>query len=290
MELSILRLPTWLVCVLTVAVVTVACTATEADRPSCDALGACCAAMPATVRDTCESSYKKALESGATDADCKRVLSSYPREACGSAPERSGSSGAPNAQATPNCEALLGCCSDLGWPSATATCIDQVTRLKSSPSGDADCKAALAAYKESGACVSEASERSCKDGIDNDGDGFIDCKDKGCESTTACLGRLENSKAACSDGQDNDSDGFIDCNDRDCQRNFCSENCTDGVDNDGDGYLDCRDSECSVEPACAKTEDNNATCSDGRDNDGDGYIDCNDFGCSRNPTVTVCAK
>ncbi|MCB0510787.1 MAG: hypothetical protein H6579_07430 [Chitinophagales bacterium] len=51
----------------------------------------------------------------------------------------------------------------------------------------------------------------CNDGIDNDGDGFIDCADFDCSGNSAC-GTAE----ICSDGIDNDLDGFIDCDDLDC--------------------------------------------------------------------------
>jgi len=51
----------------------------------------------------------------------------------------------------------------------------------------------------------------CDDGIDNDGDGFIDCEDLDCESNQNCLVEI------CNDGIDNDGDGFIDCEDLDCE-------------------------------------------------------------------------
>ena len=52
----------------------------------------------------------------------------------------------------------------------------------------------------------------------------------------------------CNDGIDNDGDGLIDCNDPDCQFPPAIEqgcNCADGVDNDGDGKID------SLDPKCA---------------------------------------
>lgn len=59
----------------------------------------------------------------------------------------------------------------------------------------------------------------CTDGIDNDCDGFTDCRDFGCTrdapaDRTYCL--TESTAAACMDGMDNDANGFIDCNDRNC--------------------------------------------------------------------------
>ena len=52
----------------------------------------------------------------------------------------------------------------------------------------------------------------CNDGIDNDGDGAIDCDDPGCYSDSVCSGNGE----ICNDGIDNDFDGLADCDDFDC--------------------------------------------------------------------------
>jgi gliding motility-associated-like protein len=52
----------------------------------------------------------------------------------------------------------------------------------------------------------------------------------------------------CNNGIDDDGDGLIDCNDSDCQYAANIEkgcNCADGIDNDGDGNSDNRDSECA---------------------------------------------
>ena len=109
---------------------------------------------------------------------------------------------------------------------------------------------------------------ACKNGKDDDGDGFKDCYDKGCYNAkdktgpakSYCLGtdKAEDTLAACSDGIDNDGNGYIDCNDFSCTK---------------------------INPACEST---NALCSDKIDNDGNGYTDCNDNQCSKNPAVTVC--
>lgn len=50
----------------------------------------------------------------------------------------------------------------------------------------------------------------CGDGIDNDGDGWIDCRDITCEWLPECAGEI------CDDGVDNDVDGQVDCDDPDC--------------------------------------------------------------------------
>ena len=83
---------------------------------------------------------------------------------------------------------------------------------------------------------------ACEDGIDNDGDGFIDATDPGC----AFNGDSETPEPpACQDGIDNDSDGFIDTMDPGCMGPNDSDEdnppvaaCRDGIDNDGDGFTD----------------------------------------------------
>ena len=51
----------------------------------------------------------------------------------------------------------------------------------------------------------------CLDGIDNDGDGNVDCRDVGCNPSPNCeIGAL------CGDAQDNDGDGLADCLDPGC--------------------------------------------------------------------------
>ncbi|MFT4627138.1 MAG: hypothetical protein ACI8PZ_005819 [Myxococcota bacterium] len=75
----------------------------------------------------------------------------------------------------------------------------------------------------------------CEDGIDNNGDGLVDCADPIC----GCPGEPED----CFDGIDNDFDGDIDCEDIDCFNNdgdgFIAEICG-GTDCD-DSYFNCCD-------------------------------------------------
>ena len=59
----------------------------------------------------------------------------------------------------------------------------------------------------------------------------------------------------CNDGIDNDGDGFVDDLDPGCSVNGDLEapdpvECSDGFDNDGDGFSDCYDDECAADPAC----------------------------------------
>jgi hypothetical protein len=150
----------------------------------------------------------------------------------------------------------------------------------------------------------EQSEAACKDGKDNDKDGYIDCDDTNCKATVTCGGgssgaggtgstiQDEVTFALCTDGLDNDHNGFADCADNSCRDLFsiCQEKtdaaCKDGKDNDQDGYIDCADSSCKGKAPCL--ENTAAACSDGKDNDGDGFIDCNDFDCQNKPAIQNC--
>jgi hypothetical protein len=64
--------------------------------------------------------------------------------------------------------------------------------------------------------VHEASDEACTDGIDNDGNGYIDCNDNAC-SRNVLVGACQPSEAGfCTDLFDNDNDGLTDCEDPDC--------------------------------------------------------------------------
>lgn len=91
----------------------------------------------------------------------------------------------------------------------------------------------------------ESQVEICNDSIDNDGDGFIDCEDSNCSTSTSC-------EEICNDGIDNDGDGFIDCEDLECEAfiDCLIERCIDGVDNDGDGLIDCDDPDCNANINC----------------------------------------
>jgi hypothetical protein len=65
-------------------------------------------------------------------------------------------------------------------------------------------------------------ERDCRNRVDDDGDGRVDCLDSDCAGESFCSGaeymapmpvRIE---ADCSDGKDNDGDGYTDRADPDC--------------------------------------------------------------------------
>lgn len=88
------------------------------------------------------------------------------------------------------------------------------------------------------------------DGIDNDGDGRVDCADSDSIGQTGPCGEIcEQPETTCDDGFDNDGDGKIDCADSDCEDasicEFPEQTCDDGFDNDGDDKIDCADSDCA---------------------------------------------
>jgi hypothetical protein len=53
---------------------------------------------------------------------------------------------------------------------------------------------------------------NCINGIDDDGDGLIDCDDPSCGLSAACADEEE----VCDNGIDDDDDGDFDCDDSDC--------------------------------------------------------------------------
>ncbi len=110
------------------------------------------------------------------------------------------------------------------------------------------------------------------DGIDQDCDG---------QDATNGGGGVE----ICDDGIDNDGNGLIDCDDFACLFDFSCllEDCTNGVDDNGDGAIDCDDITCILDPACFGGGGNNGgpgtlcvdSCIDSTGNDwsNDGYCD-----------------
>jgi len=99
----------------------------------------------------------------------------------------------------------------------------------------------------------DATEDDCSDGIDNDGNGAIDCADSYCAGPPPVSDCVES--IHCSDGIDNDLDGLIDLSDPDCNLEDTTVECEDGTDNDGDGDVDCEDSDCAETSACTCAAD-----------------------------------
>lgn len=136
-------------------------------------------------------------------------------------------------------------------------------------------------------------EALCDDGVDDDGDGALDCADDDCADDPSCVDVVE----ICDNGVDDDRDGDMDCMDADCSSapSCPSEDCIAPGDEDEDGFSNCADSQCknkfclaSVVGAicsqyppfhCVGGEDRSSQCSDGLDNDFDGLTDCMDPDC-----------
>jgi hypothetical protein len=138
------------------------------------------------------------------------------------------------------------------------------------------------AFTLSLACGATPGAEFCTNGLDDDGDGLVDCNDPVCTAHPACLVAAE----VCTDGVDNDGDGLVDCSDPDCfTQPGCAlvELCDDGTDNDADGLVDCQDIDCIGDINCVGIE----TCTDGVDNSSNGLIDCQDPTCAGGPLCST---
>ncbi len=127
----------------------------------------------------------------------------------------------------------------------------------------------------------------CNNGIDDDGDGLVDCNDTvDCSAAPNCV-------EICNDGIDNNGNLLVDCQEASCNTKSCAANgkkcqgttcacpggntetaCGDGVDNDCDGFVDCADTDCTGNAACAEI------CTDHLDNNMNGLVDCADPLCA----------
>jgi hypothetical protein len=98
----------------------------------------------------------------------------------------------------------------------------------------------------------------CDDGIDNDGDHYVDCADPDCANVGSCKdcngGKSptpEFGANACSDGHDNDCDGKIDCADRDCSASdYYVTECCNGADDNGNDIVDDFNCRCASNADC----------------------------------------
>lgn len=132
----------------------------------------------------------------------------------------------------------------------------------------------------------------CDNGIDDDGNSFIDCADEACVDEEHCQNPVPSREdqvpgltafESCSNNIDDDEDGRIDCADPDCfNQPVCRkgdpEICDNGIDDDGNGFIDCADEACADEPVCQTP--GVEICTNGIDDDGDGRIDCADPDCA----------
>ncbi|EKD33341.1 MAG: hypothetical protein ACD_76C00044G0008 [uncultured bacterium] len=114
--------------------------------------------------------------------------------------------------------------------------------------------------------VSAGPELDCGDGLDNDGDTDIDCKDDDCSNSVSCTSSVSPQpefEVNCTDRIDDDADGATDCADDDCGSQCTSSefevNCTDGIDDDSDGATDCADDDCGSQ-CTSVTSSGECTC------------------------------
>ncbi|NQW62601.1 MAG: hypothetical protein HQ461_07210 [Deltaproteobacteria bacterium] len=69
----------------------------------------------------------------------------------------------------------------------------------------------------------DRAREQCTNGVDDDGNGLVDCLDAGCGGAAACNTEWPED---CRNSRDDDGDGFIDCGDADCERDSqCSDSC-----------------------------------------------------------------
>ena len=80
---------------------------------------------------------------------------------------------------------------------------------------DADADTDADTDADSDADTDVTTETDCGDGLDDDGDGLVDCEDGDCAGDPLC------EEADCDDGLDNDADGLTDCDDDDCWGTIC---------------------------------------------------------------------
>ncbi len=120
---------------------------------------------------------------------------------------------------------------------------------------------------------------SCRNGLDDDLDGLVDCDDPDCDDAPQCAAEI------CNDRIDNNGNGLLDCEDPDCADAVeCeSEICDNGVDDNNDGHIDCQDVECYGVPECEGVE----VCDNGLDDNNDGYVDCDDEQCADLPVCVT---
>jgi len=94
--------------------------------------------------------------------------------------------------------------------------------------------------------IIENPPEECQNGIDDDGDVYVDCADPDCAMTPPCStclnggpGQPEFGTGKCTDGIDNDCDGKVDCADDDCSASdYYVTECCDGDDDNGNGIID----------------------------------------------------
>ena len=238
-------------------------------------------------------------------------------------PESPASCPRPDCELDPECESastvdcMLGLCLSgvCGrWPD-DSRCSD---RERCVP--DVGCRPLDAGPLDAGPPDGGGVEIDCSDGLDDDGDGEVDCADLDCAgigcdsfgrtcSTGVCGCPGGSVEDLCGDGIDQDCDGLVDCLDPDCDARACDargrlcsmsactctggsreSSCANGSDDDCDGDTDCDDMDCAGR-ACGALGfvcgaggcacgGTAEDCTNGIDDDCDGDTDCDDSECA----------
>jgi hypothetical protein len=134
-------------------------------------------------------------------------------------------------------------CADTGLPSGNGVCLEACTT-------HTDCRSGYYCDAAYGGCFSSPAPETCDNGVDDDGDGLVDCMD-----TSSCQGAPACAVETCDNVVDDNGDGLVDCMDPWCYTNptwNCPEIvCDDLVDNDQNDLFDCEDPSCQATMACA---------------------------------------
>jgi len=131
----------------------------------------------------------------------------------------------------------------------------------------------------------EKGSNKCGNGVDDDGDTFIDCLDSDCDGTNhngdpySCEYATE---LSCNDGWDNDGDGLTDGADPDCQNTTTTSTSTTSTTSTSTTSTTTTTGVVTTSTSSTTTTStvfvaNLEICDNGLDDDGDGDIDCNDY-------------
>ena len=117
-----------------------------------------------------------------------------------------------------------------GIDCANIQAVDVISFLKFANDYCTECGNGMTVGAMGGGGDDDECEEICDNGIDDNGDGYIDCDDMLCD----CI-------EICGNGIDDDQDGEID--EEDCIEDISGEICDNYIDDDGDGLIDAEDEE-----------------------------------------------
>ncbi|MBI5535332.1 MAG: hypothetical protein HY898_21570 [Deltaproteobacteria bacterium] len=98
----------------------------------------------------------------------------------------------------------------------------------------------------------------CDNGLDDDGNHYVDCADPACTNVGKCLNcnagkppTPEFGVGKCTDGEDNDCDNKVDCSDSDCNASdYYKAECCNGQDDNGNQIIDDFACRCAGDSTC----------------------------------------